>query len=410
MKRYFGLIAAALAVFTLAGCLGGAFTLGSAANPPTDVKVVAGDGSVTVTWTMSPNVQYWVFSAMADAITTETWSKLLSGRATIKATSPQMITGLANDFTYSFTVNGRIDGGAGGPGSPSVSVMPRLAGNTWSIGKALPSDLRSVAFGAVFVTVGASGTIYSSPDFNTWTPVTWTAVKNPLVTLPDLNAIAFGSTNYLAAGAGGSVLLSTDAVTWTAQTTGTTNTLYALTNNGTASAIAAGANGTIITSADGKTWTTANSGTTNDLFGLAYGNAVYVAVGAKGTMLTSVDGTTWLSAISNTTQKLTSIVYGINTTTGLGTFVAVGEAGTMITSTDGTTWTVQTSVTANNLASITYGKRFVAVGDKGTILTSSDGSTWQTQSSGTSDNLTSVGRSQVGYSAVGTNGTNLSSI
>ena len=61
MKRFIYLIAAVAATLLLNGCLGGAFNLGSSAPAPTDVKVVAGDSSVTLTWTESPNVEYWVF-------------------------------------------------------------------------------------------------------------------------------------------------------------------------------------------------------------------------------------------------------------------------------------------------------------------------------------------------------------
>lgn len=410
MKRHYHLVAAALAVLILAGCLGGAFNLGSAANPPVDVKLVAGDSSVTVTWTMEPTVEYWIFSAPGDSITADNWGKLFGGKATINTVSPQVIAGLSNGINYSFTINGRVDGGPGGPGSASVSIVPRLAGAEWSVGKPLANDLRGTAFGTVFVAVGAHGALYSSPDFNSWTPVTWTAQTNPLAGLPDLNAVTYGTAAYLAAGAGGTMLLSTDAITWTAQSSGTANNLYALASNGGSLFLAAGANGTIIRSADGKSWSTASTGTTQDLFGLAYGSGLYIAVGAAGTLLTSTDGASWQSVASNTSMKLNSVAYGLNSTTGVATFVAVGDAGTLVTSIDGATWTVQSPITSSNLASVTYGRQYIAVGEKGSIFTSTDGSTWLAQASGTVHNLTSVGHSATNYSAVGATGTNLSAI
>ncbi|MFA6310719.1 MAG: hypothetical protein WCV99_08175 [Sterolibacterium sp.] len=410
MKRHYHLIAAALAVLVLTGCLGNAFNLGSSANPPTDVTLVAGDSSVTVSWTMAPNVQYWIFSAPGDSITTDNWTKLSGGRATIDAISPLVISGLSNGFNYSFTINARTDGGPGGPGSASVTAMPRLAGTKWSLANPLANDLRGTAFGTLFVAVGAHGALYSTPDFNSWTPVTWTAQTNPVGDPPDLNAVVYGTAGYVATGARGAMLLSTDAITWTAQNSGTANNLYALASNGGSVYLAVGANGSIINTTDGKAWATANSGTNQDLFGLAYGNGLYVAVGANGTLLTSTDGTTWQSVASNTSARLNSVAYGVNATTSIATFVAVGEAGTVITSIDGSTWTVQSPTTTNNLASISYGRQYVTVGDKGTILTSTDGSTWQVQASGTVSNLTAVAHSSVGYSAVGAGGTNLSAI
>lgn len=410
MKRHYHLVIAALAVFVLAGCLGNAFNLGNSANPPTDVTLVAGDGSVTVSWTMAPNVQYWIFSAPGDSITTDNWTRLSGARATINAVSPQVISGLSNGFNYSFTINARTDGGPGGPGSASVTAIPRLAGAKWSLANPLANDLRGTAFGTLFVAVGAHGALYSTPDFNSWTPVTWTAQTNPVSDLPDLNAVAYGTAGYVATGARGAMLLSTDAITWTAQNSGTANNLYALTSNGGSMYLAAGANGTIINSPDGKTWNAANSGTTSDLFGLTYGNGIFVAVGTQGTIRTSTDGTTWQAVASNTTMKLNSVAYGVNATSSIATFVAVGEAGTVLTSIDGSTWTVQSPITTNNLASVTYGRQYVTVGDKGTIFTSTDGSTWQAQASGTVNNLTAVGHSPAGYSAVGSGGTNLSAI
>jgi len=410
MKRYFHLIAPAFVILVLGGCLGGQFNLGSSANPPTDVKLVAGDSSVTLTWTMAPNVEYWIFSAPADTISTDGWARLIGGKATIDAKSPQVVTGLANGLTYSFTINGRVDGGPGGPGSRSVSVVPRIAGEVWSAGSPLANDLRGVTFGTLYVAVGAGGALYSSPEFNSWSPVTWTAQKNPVASLPDLNAVHSGLAGYLAAGASGTLLLSTDASSWTAQNSGTTNTLYAVASSGGNLYLAVGANGTIISSSDGKTWVTVNSGTTEDLFGLTYGNGNFVAVGANGTTLTSIDGTTWNTVASNTTRRLNGVTYGVNSTTAVATFVAVGDAGTLITSTDGATWTVQTPIASSNLASVTYGRQFVAVGDKGSLFTSTDGSTWQARASGTGSDLKSVARSITNYSVVGTGGTNLSSI
>ena len=410
MKRHYHLIAAAFAMFILGGCLGGQFDLGSAANPPADVKLVAGDGTVTVTWTMAPGVEYWIFSAVADSISTENWARLLGARATINVVSPLVVSGLSNAIKYSFTVNGRVGGGPGGPGSTSLSAVPRLAGTEWTVGKPLATELRSTTFGGFFVTVGAKGALYSSPDFNSWTPVTWKPQTNPLTDLPNLNAVTYAYPGYLATGDKGAMLLSTDSVTWTAQNTGTTNNLNAFTGNGSTLMLAAGANGTIIGSPDGKTWTAANSGTTQDLFGLAYGNGLYVAVGANGTLLTSTDGGTWQSAVSNTAAKLNSVTFGLNATTLVATFVAVGDGGTLITSVDGTTWIALTPITSKNLASVAYGRIFVAAGDNGALFTSSDGSKWQAQVSGTANDLKSIGHSATGYSVVGANGTNLSSI
>ncbi|MDD5177208.1 MAG: hypothetical protein PHQ05_12385 [Sterolibacterium sp.] len=412
MKRLSGYVAVLLAVLLLAGCLSD-YKLGSAADPPRDIKVQPGNSSATVTWTGTPGVRYWLFSAQANDVTPDNWNTLTGGRALINVSSPILVTGLTNGLTYSFTVNGRIDNGQGGAGASSISAVPRPAGATWTRGTQLANDLRGGTFGTLFVAVGAHGALYSSPDFNAWTPMTWTTRTNPLPTLPDLNAAVYNNAKYLTVGAGGVMLSSSDAMTWTAINSGTTNNLYGLaTNPSSGWFVAVGEKGTIIVSGNGTTWTTVNSGTTNDLFGVTYGNGAYVAVGANGTMLSSVDGTSWVTLVSNTSRKLNSIAYGVNATTALFQYVAVGDAGTMLSSANGSTWVVQTPLIPNNLNAVTFNGQFVAIGDSGALLTSVDGSSgsWQAQASGTTNNLTAIFHNLYGLSAVGMAGTNLTSL
>lgn len=417
MKRISYLIAAVATTLLLNGCLGGAFDLGSAAAPPSDLKAVAGDSGVTLTWTMSPNVEYWVFAAPGTGITTENWLNI-GGSAFPKATSPHVVPYLTNGSTYSFTVNGRIDGGAGGAGASAVSAVPRLAGATWTAGSPLGTgNLNAVTFGNVFVAVGAQGALYSSPDFNSWTPVTWTALKNPMSgALPDLNAATYYNGTYLAAGAAGTMLLSTDAVTWTQQACNTSgNDLYALASNGGGGYVAVGQKGTIVTSPDGKNWATVSSGTTNDLYAVTFGYPYWIAVGKGGTMLASTNGANWVPITTNTTQDLKGIAFGasVNPTTAAvsNLFVAVGTAGALVTSSDGITWAVaQINNGTNNLSAVTFGRQFIAVGNSGSLFTSTDGATWTVQTSNTTSNLAGIAHSVTNYSVVGKTGTNLSAI
>ena len=394
----------------LAGCMDSVFKMGSAAEPPVDVKVIPGDSSVTVTWTSAPSVQYWLFTAMADAVTPENWNQLSGGRALINVGSPVIVTGLINGSTYSFTLNGRTDSGPGGAGSPSVSAVPRLAGGSWSSGDPLANDLRGLTYGAVFVAVGANGALYTSPDFNAWTPPVWTPQVNPLPT-SDLNAVIYSNALYVVVGSGGTILTSLDAVTWTARSSGTTNNLYGLAANGLGGYVAVGEKGTILISVDGANWTTVNSGVTSDLYGVTYGYGVYIAAGASGTLLaTGTDTATWTKIATGTSADLRAIGFGINSSTTSYEYIAVGAAGTTLISADGLTWTAQTPITSRNLNSITYNRQFIIVGDGGTVITSADGSTMQLQNSSASNNLNAVSHSTYGLSAVGSAGANLSSL
>ena len=126
--------------------------------------------------------------------------------------------------------------------------------------------------------------------------------------------------------------------------------------------VTVGDNGIILTSSDGISWTKRTSGTTKNLYGVTYGDGLVVTVGDNGTILTSSSGTSWTSRTSGTTKNLYGVTYGG------GLFVTVGDNGTILTSSDGTTWT-NTSTNkrttlgryfsqpdANHLYGVTYGE------------------------------------------------------
>lgn len=404
MRRPLMLVAAILAVLLAAGC----GSSGHSANPPASVVAVAGDGMVTVSWPMESNVEYWMFYAPSASITTSNWTHIANSKSVIGATSPSVVTGLTNGVVYSFTLNGRTNGGPGGEGTPSVSAIPRFAGTAtatlttpWVAGTALgTSDLRGLAFGTSFVAVGAGGAMYSSADGATWSALTSGSTAN-------LNAAIYTGA-YLAAGDGGTMLYSGDGLTWTPRNSGTANNLYAIAKN-SALFVAVGANGTIVTSPDGVTWAAAaNSATTKDLYAVTvYANSLWIAVGANGTLITSSDGSTWKAVSSNTALDLRGIASGTNRATGNPAFAAVGASGTLITSADGATWTAQPALGANTLLAIAYGTQFVAVGAGGSIYTSTDGATWAAQPSTTSSDLKAIVHPRFGYSVVGAGGVNL---
>ena len=386
----------------LAGCGSG----GSSADPPSDLTVTAGDGQVTLKWTMASNDQYWVFYGPASSISVDNWTSIVGSKAMMNVGSPLVIGGLVNGTTYAFTMDARINGGPGGSGTPSIAAIPRPAGTTWTAGTAIgTADLNASTFGAVggniFLAVGAGGRIASSPDGTTWTTLNNTASS------ADLNAVAFGGASYVAAGAGGAVLYSSDGVNWAGETSATSSAIYGLATNGASAFVGVGANGTIVYSTNGVNWAAATSGTTNDLLAVAYGNGRYVAVGTGGTLLTSTDAVTWTAETSNTAQSLKGIAYGTDASTSTTLFVAVGASGALISSTDGITWTANNSLPVANINNITFGSQFVLVGDSGIIYTSATGMSWQVQSSGTANNLKAVTHNAFSYSAVGASGTNL---
>lgn len=409
MKRFICLFVALLAAAMLNGC----GNKSASADAAPDFKATPGDGQVTLTWTAAPDVDYWLFYATGTSVTTANWLQI-GGRAVVSATSPYSITGLTNNTAYSFTMNGRKNGGPGGPGAATQVVTPRFAGTNWSVGTPVGTGrLNGVsALGASNVIVGANGVIFAGAAGAA------TAQTNPAAPL-DLNAVAYGGSGFVAVGAAGAALFTTDAVTWTTKSTGTTADLYALTTPGSGAFVAVGAAGTTVYSADGNTWGTPVVAGNRALYAVSYGVGRYVAVGAAGTIVTSTDGTTWVAATSGTSNDLRGVGYGaLLTTTGTGAaavtsttniFVATGVAGTILTSADGLTWTVRTPLSATTMNAVTFGGQFVAVGNAGSIYTSLDGATWTRQTSGTSNDLTALARTTSGYVAVGAQGAYLSS-
>ncbi len=57
--------------------------------------------------------------------------------------------------------------------------------------------------------------------------------------------------------------------------------------------VGVGTGGTILTSSDGISFTPRASPTTDDLYAVAFGSGVFAAVGVNGAIVTSTDGLTW---------------------------------------------------------------------------------------------------------------------
>jgi hypothetical protein len=395
MKKIALHLMAVAAALVLAAC-----NRGESANPPPGgLTAEPRDSSVILSWSAEEGIDYWLFFAASSALSSANAIGLPGGKIITHVTSPSVVSGLSNDTTYYFTINGRKNDGPGGSDAPVVSATPRFAGAQWTAGPvAGTNDLRSVAFGSQFVAVGANGAMFFSPNGTQLTAA-------PFVVASDLNAVVYNGTPafYVAAGAEGAILTSPDGRAWQVQNSGTTNTLAGLATSGQGFVVAVGPGGTILTSPNAVDWTLVNPGTTENLNGAALASGRLVVVGAGGLILTTTDGVTWQPVASGVSVALNAVAFGA------GRFVAVGGSGTVATSTDGIAWTPQASLGPVDLASVTFGTQFVAVGSAGTVFTSTDGSTWTARSSGTSSALNAVAPGNFGYTAVGAAGTNLTS-
>ena len=233
----------------------------------------------------------------------------------------------------------------------------------------------TIGFGnGLFLAVGNSGTLTTSPD-----GITWTSRTSGFGTTR-INGVTYGDGLYVAVGYSGKLTTSTDGTTWTSRTSGFGTTAIRGVTYGDGLYVAVGSSGTMTTSTDGTTWTTRTSGfgSTDNIYGVTYGDGLYVAVGDSGTLTTSPDGITWTTRTSGFGSGVIQDV-----TYGDGLYVIVGDLGKLSTSTDGITWTSRTSGFSNNAYGVTYGDGvYVAVAYNGELATSTNATSWTSRTSG----------------------------
>ena len=273
------------------------------------------------------------YTALAAAIgnipttfTTSGGQESVSGNSTLVG-SP-IVTNGSSFYAFYFLTND--DGNYSERAYTSTNQTTWTTAGVSSPGRS-PSDLIYSSANSIFVAVTSTlgypsetNNLYTSTNFNTWT--TRTTTTTPLRTVRYLNNL------YVTAGDGGFLATSTDAITWTSRTSGTTSTIN----------------------------------------GLAYGNGVYVYAGDGGVVATSTDAITWTSRTSNTTSEITNLIYGNK-------FVAIGSSYNG-TSTNGITWsTAATNNSFNSRNTLQYfGSLYWAVLNSTNLAYSADGQFWET--------------------------------
>ena len=144
--------------------------------------------------------------------------------------------------------------------------------------------------------------------------------------------------------------------------------------------VAVGDFGTIVTSSDGISWTQQTSGTTSHLNGITWDGSQFMAVGGKSdsigaivetAILTSPDGITWTSQSPGTnTVILNDIVWNGSQFVAAGSEFIISSFGSaVLTSPDGIVWIQQVVPSGSEqLTGITWdGSQFVAVGRTSTV-------------------------------------------
>ena len=330
----------------------------------------------------------------------------------------------------------------------------------WKVPGTVPTgfstDLLSVTWGAGnFVATGKDGVIITS-TINNSDPTddgdTWLSQTTPASISGEWLFDSIGnsfSSSHIVVGSNGTLITSSDGITWSTQDSGTTQTLYSITSDGTSRLLGGGEHAIQITSTDATatTWNASNdSPTQENLNDILFGNGIYIAIGNAGSILTSNDTVYWSSQTSGTTNDLFSLALDLETlnneflvsgawgtllrgdTTGTGwapeavpsnpapasasffydvvssfspiapfdsIVVTVGSGGEIYNTTDnGASWDISAGPTQTQKdinALTTSDSLLVAVGDNGVILNSTNaGVEWFSQTSCTSDRLHSV--------------------
>jgi len=324
---------------------------------------------------------------------TELLAKLTYASAATAAGSTKKIRVINNGAALSTNITKPTEMKRGVSGTISSSLTAPV--DTWTQA-ATPSFsttlIEAVAWAPkleLFVAVGQSGKVATSPDGDTWTQqaVIFSAAQVLDVTWNDATG------KFYCAGNNGAFAYSSDGATWTEQSIseagisgGSYNINCVLTNSDASLIIVATNGGTIASSSDGgSTWIRANTTLSGDSFlGGCWSERLgkfYITTFSGGVYYSS-DGMNWAAAIAPSFSG--DPIYWITDSEQAGRLVAVGGSFStpkLAYSTDGDTFT-QSGTPAMSGARANYVEycieigKYIAVGNGGQIAYSSDGDTW----------------------------------
>lgn len=194
--------------------------------------------------------------------------------------------------------------------------------------------------------------------------------------------ITFGAEKFVAVGDGGSIVTSATGLTWSPQSSGTTQRLRSVIwGNGVF--VVVGDSGAILSSEDGTNWTTRICpGISGTLWEVAYGQGQFVTIGGTTLAATSADGTNWTANPAGTSLDGTCITYG------RGLFLVESSSKTNSASLNGTNWFRLLSGSQKSLYTMTFANgTFVALDHDLNSFTSADGTNWVKRGAINSANL-----------------------
>lgn len=188
--------------------------------------------------------------------------------------------------------------------------------------------------GGQFVIAGDSGQLRTSthPEAQIWQTRS-TQGGETIVRVKHINGL------YITGGSSGIVRTSTDAITWTQRTSGTTQTIRDFAY-GQSRYFFVAEGGAIQSTTNFVTWETRTSGSTSGIYSIVYNNGLFVS-SSYNKVITSNDGVTWTTRTMNLDGS--GQVWYYKVMYGNGIYVAAGDSGYIKTSTDAVTWNIRPS-------------------------------------------------------------------
>jgi len=240
------------------------------------------------------------------------WEKYYTGR-TIQIEQLWDITWTGKQFI--------AVGGLGWPvilGSADGMKWDSLWGGEEALSRDKGADLLSVTFSPDrVIACGRGGYVVYSKDLRTWTKVQLTNTY--------LLGIAWTGKGYITVGAEGKIFTSPDGETWTQQNSGTKNGFYDIAWNGS-KLVAVGVYNTIMSSVDmGITWQPEQSNIPGNVSwtGVLWAGDRFVAVTSNGLAIMSYDGIHWVDTWPGTEYWIEDIAANDSLIVVVGDFQAI---------------------------------------------------------------------------------------
>ena len=129
----------------------------------------------------------------------------------------------------------------------------------------------------------------------------------------ELEAVTCGNGVFIAVGADGLILRSTDGQTWTDESDSVnagSNTFRGVASDNVNRFVAVGYSGRVVVSTDGGlNWGNLQNVDSESLYGIVFGGGAFIAVGASGKRMSSADGINWNNKTTGG-GRLRGVAYG----------------------------------------------------------------------------------------------------